>query len=244
MNLGPRMPQTSSGGHKEGPDRLKRFMPQALVGPGRRPAWQRTKLRRVVSAVLVATAVWVATSGFLPKAAPAGEPIVVVAQDLMAGHVLTGDDLVVAHWPANLSPHGSTGDPGSLEGRSIGAAMSRGEPVTAARVRGPGLLTGAPMGMVAAHVRLADPAMATMTADGDHVDLISPGGKLVASDVAVLAVDPSTAGTGGWSTTPASSSPSGVIVAVAPDAAARLATVDPSGQVDDTFTLVMRGPRT
>jgi len=122
--------------------------------------------------------------------------------------------------------------------------MSRGEPVTAARIRGPGLLTGAPTGTVAAHVRLADPAMATMTTAGDHVDLISPGGKLVAAAVAVLAVDASTTGTGGWSTSPTSSSPGGVIVAVTPDAAKRLATVDPSGQLDDTFSLVLRGPRT
>ena len=127
-------------------------------------------------------------------------------------------------------------------GRALGAGMSRGEPVTGARVRGPGLLAGVRTGLVAAHVRLADPAMAAMAAPGDHVDLISSAGRLVAADVAVLAVDAGSAGSGGWSTTPESELPGGVIVAVTGDAAMRLATVDPSGLSDSTFSLVMRAP--
>jgi hypothetical protein len=86
--------------------------------------------------------------------------------------------------------------------------------------------------------------MAAMAAAGDHVDLISPAGKLVAADVVVLAVDSVSAGGGAWSTTPDSGAPGGVIVAVADDAAVRLATVDPSGLSDSTFSLVMRTPGT
>jgi Flp pilus assembly protein CpaB len=190
----------------------------------------------------VATAVWVTTSAFLPRAAPEGVRVVVVAQNLMAGHVLTLGDLVVTSWPTKLTPEGTVGNSGALVGRALGAAMTRGEPVTTARVRGPGLLTGVPTGMVAAHVRLADPAMASITVAGDRVDLISAAGRLVAADVVVLAVDASTSGTSGWSSAAPSSLPGGVIVAIAPDAAARLATVDPSGQLDATFSLVMRGP--
>jgi len=169
---------------------------------------------------------------------------VVVDQDLMAGHRLTPVDLVLADWPAGLSPQGAATNPGSLVGRALGAGMSRGEPVTAARLRGPGLLTGMPNGLVAAHVRLADPAMAAMATPGDHVDLISPSGKLVASDVAILAVDAVAAGPGAWSATQESGLPRGVVVAVATAAAARLATVDPSGLSDATFSLVMRTPGT
>jgi pilus assembly protein CpaB len=191
--------------------------------------------------VLLATAIWVAMSALLPQPAPRGVPVVVVAQGLMAGHVLTRGDLAVADWPVDLSPPGAVADPGALVGRALGAGMSRGEPLTPSRVRGPGLLAGVENGLVAAHVRLADPAMAAMATSGDHVDLISSTGKLVAADVVVLAVDAGSAGSGGWST-PESGPPGGVIVAVARDAALRLATVDPSGLSDSTFSLVMRTP--
>ncbi|HEX7535457.1 MAG TPA: SAF domain-containing protein [Dermatophilaceae bacterium] len=224
-------------------DGLTRILPTRLVGPGRRPAWQRTRLRRVASACLVATAAWLAMSAFLPQPAARGVPIVAVAQDLMAGHVLTPGDLAVADWPTDLRPEGAVADPGALVGKSLGAGMSRGEPVTAARLRGPGLLAGAQAGLVAAHVRLADPAMAAMTAPGDHVDLISPTGKVVATDVAVLAVDGEPAA-GSWATTSEPGPRGGVIVAVSGDAAVRLATVDPSGLSDATFSLVLRTPST
>jgi pilus assembly protein CpaB len=221
---------------------LDRLLPAGLVGPGRRPAWQRTRLRRVVSAGLVATAAWLAMSAFLPQPVPRGEPIVVVAQDLMPGHVLTRGDLAVADWPTDLSPGGTIADPAALVGKVLGAGMSRGEAVTAARVRGPGLLAGARAGLVAAHVRLADPAMAAMTAPGDHVDLISSAGQVAASDVVVLAVDAGSAGSGGWSATSGTEPPGGVVVAVARPDAVRLATADPSGTAEVTFSLVLRGP--
>lgn len=223
---------------------LERLLPTSLLGPGRRPAWRRTRLRRVVSASLVATAAGVAMSAFLPHQAPRGVPIVIVAQSLTAGHVLEPGDLAVADWPTDLSPEGAVADPGALVGRSLGAGMSRGEPVTAARLRGPGLLTGAQAGLVAAHVRLTDPAMAAMTTPGDHVDLISTAGKQVATDVAVLAVDSGSTGGGTWSATSESRAPGGVTVAVLSSTAVLLATADPSGVSDLTFSLVMRAPTT
>lgn len=231
-----------AAGARDAQRRIERVLPAGLVGEGRRPAWQRTRLRRAVSAVLVATAVWLAMSAFLPKPAPRGIPIVVVAQDLMPGHVLTRDDLAVTDWPKDLGPEGAVADPGTLVGKALGAGMSRGEAVTAARVRGPGLLAGARAGQVAAHVRLADPAMAAMATPGDHVDLISSAGQVVAADVVVLAVDVASAGSGGWSATAASGPPGGVVVAVASDDAVKLATADPSGLSAVAFSLVMRAP--
>lgn len=221
-----------------------RILPVALTGEGRRSAWARTRVRRLVSAALVATAVWLALSAFLPQSAPRGVPIVIAAQDLMPGHVLTRTDLGVADWPRDLTPRGAVADPAALVGRALGAGMSRGEAITAARVRGPGLLAGAPSGQVAAHVRLADPAMATMAAPGDHVDLISSAGKVVAADVVVLAVDAGSTGSGGWSPAAGSGQPEGVLVAVASEDAKRLATADPSGLSDVTFSLVVRAPTT
>ena len=223
---------------------LGRIVPASLIGSGRRPAWQRTRLRRVISAGLVATAVWLAMSAFLPQPALRGVPIVVVAQDLMAGHVLTRSDLTVADWPRDLRPGGAVADPLALLGKALGAAMSRGEPVTAARIRGPGLLAGVRDGLVAAHVRLADPAMAAMTAPGDRVDLISSGGKVVAADVSVLSVDGGSPDRGGWTATAGSGAAGGVVVAVSGDAARRLATVEPSSLSDLAFSLVLRAPST
>jgi Flp pilus assembly protein CpaB len=183
-------------------------------------------------------------SAYLPHQAPRGIPIVIVAQNLTAGHVLAKSDLEVADWPADLAPEGAAADPRELVGRSLGAGMSRGEPITAARLRGPGLLAGAETGLVAAHVKLADPAMAAMTAPGDRVDLISAAGKLVATNVAVLAVDAGPTGSDTWSATSASRPPGGVTVAVASSTSVLLATADPSGLTDLTFSLVMRAPAT
>jgi pilus assembly protein CpaB len=216
-------PRTAPGSDAaRGTDRagVKHFLPAGLVGPGRRQTWQRTRLRRVVTAGLV----------------------VVVAQDLMPGHVLTPGDLTVADWPTDLRPAGAVADPAALLGKALGAGMSRGEPVTPARVRGPGLLTGARPGLVAAHVRLADPAMAAMTSAGDIVDLISSSGLLVAARVVVLAVDAGAAEGGGWSATSDSGPPGGVVVAVSSDEAMRLAKADPSGLSDVAFSLVVRAP--
>jgi Flp pilus assembly protein CpaB len=181
-------------------------------------------------------------SAFLPPPTPRGVPIVVVAHDLMPGHVLTPSDLVVADWPAELSPGGVVVDPGTLVGKALGAGMSRGEAVTAARIRGPGLLSGARPGLVAAHVRLTDPAMSAVAAPGDHVDLISSAGHVVAPDVVVLAVDAGSARTGGWSAASGSEPPGGVIVAVTSDDALRLATVGSSTMSDQSFGLVMKAP--
>ena len=90
---------------------VRRLLPAGLLGPGRRPSWRRTRLRRVVSAALVAAAAWLALSAFLPQPAPRGVPIVVVGQDLMPGHVLTAGDLAVADWPKGLIPGGAFADP-------------------------------------------------------------------------------------------------------------------------------------
>ena len=221
---------------------VNRLLPAGLIGPGRRQDWRRSRLRRVVTAGLVATAVWLAMTALLPQPTPRGVPVVVVVQDLLPGHVLTRGDLTVADWPKDLIPGGAVADPVGLVGKALAAGMSRGEPVTAVRIRGPGLLTGVRSGLVAAHVRLADPAMAAMATPGDHVDLISSSGQMVAAGVLVLAVDAGVADSGGWSATAGAGPPGGVVVAVASDDAMRLAKADPSGLSDVTFSLVMRAP--
>jgi hypothetical protein len=77
---------------------------------------------------------------------------------------------------------------------------------------------------------------------GNQADLISSAGKLVAADVAVLAVEPGPPGSGALSMRREPRLPTNVIAAVGNDAAKRLATVGPSGLCDSTFSLVMRTP--
>jgi hypothetical protein len=60
----------------------------------------------------------------------------------------------------------------------------------------------------------------------------------------VLAVDAGSAGSGGWSSMPGSEPPGGVVVAVTKEAAVRLATVDPAGLSDVSFSLVLRATGT
>jgi len=95
---------------------------------------------------------------------------------------------------------------------------------------------------VAAHIRLADPAMAAMAAPGDRVDLISSAGQVAAADVVVLAVDAAPESHAGWASTAGSGPPGGVVVAVDSGEALRLATADPSGLSAPAFNLVLKAP--
>jgi Flp pilus assembly protein CpaB len=195
----------------------------------------------VLSASIVATAVWLTLSSFLPKPAARGIPVVVVTQDLMPGHVLTRGDLGLADWPRKLSPKGAVTDCTTLVGKSLGAGLSRGEAITPARIRGPGLLTGGRTGLVAAHVRLTDPAMAAMAAPGERVDLISSSGQVVAAAVMVLAVDAGPISGDGWAGS-ASEPSGGVVIAAERDDALRLAAASSSEVSDGSLTLVVRAP--
>ena len=84
-----------------------------------------------------------------------------------------------------------------------------------------------------------------MAGPGNRVDLISSAGKHAAADVTVLAVDAGSADGGSWSAAAGTERPpGGMVVAVAREAAMRLATVEPSALADSTFSLVMRAPKT
>jgi|GEM_PF-2013880 len=61
----------------------------------------------------------------------------------------------------------------------VGRWVSEYREGTLARARGKGFLAGVEKGLVAAHVRLADPTMAATTPSGDHVDLTSSDHRCV-----------------------------------------------------------------
>jgi len=87
-----------------------------------------------------------------------------------------------------------------------------GEPVTEARLLGPGTLAGQPPGTLAVPVRLADPTTTGIVSTGDHVDVIAgtaadvaglepgpPDADVVAWDVVVLATPGQRSGAPGGS---------------------------------------------
>lgn len=151
-------------------------------------------MRRVVAGVLAVAALALALRPAPPPAAaaPATTPVVVAATDLPAGAQLTADDLGTAAWPPDVVPTGAAPDPEPLAGRVLAAPVRRGEPLTDARLVGPGLWSQVPSGEVAAPVRLADLAVAALLRPGDRVDVLATvdgaGTEVVASRALVLAV--------------------------------------------------------
>ena len=149
------------------------------------------KHRALVAGALTATGVLAA----LPALAPASGPSVLVvaaAHDLQPGHPLTAGDLTTVALPQDLVPAGTLTTVAAALGHTAAGAVRRGEPLTDVRLVAPGLLEGYP-GMVAAPVRVADPAAVRLLSVGDRIDLVavSPdggGATVVAESVPVVAV--------------------------------------------------------
>lgn len=144
--------------------------------------------------MLTALAVGAGLQAVAP-AAPRSVPVTVAARDLPAGATVRADDLAQLRLPPEAVPDGAVREPA---GRLLAAPLRRGEPVTDARLVGPGLADGHP-GRVAVPVRLPDPGLVELLRPGDRIDLFAvdpsgaagsdPGGaEQVAAGVLVLAV--------------------------------------------------------
>jgi len=144
--------------------------------------------------LLCAASAVIGTARALTPPPAATRPVAVAAHDLGAGHVLADGDLRTVDWPADLSPPSSGTSTAALAGRTLTAAVRGGEPVTDARVLGPGTLAGQPVGTLAVPVRLADPTTAGIVSPGDHVDVIAG----TATDVPGLESGPADADVVAW----------------------------------------------
>lgn len=174
--------------------------------------------------LLAATALFLAlrpVPGPATARPPAAVPVVVAATDLPAGTLLSPQDVEVVRFPPDVLPRGVASEAQPLVGRVVTGAVRAGEPLTDARLVGPGLTALLPAELVAAPVRLADLAVAALVRTGDRVDVLAafPDGEqaeLVAAGALVLAAP-----------RPVSADPdpgSGLLVlAVDPATAARLA---------------------
>lgn len=163
--------------------------------------------RRVLVGVLLLTAVGLGLRPDPPLPAPVAPAaptteIVVTARDVPAGRVLAAADLRTARVPDTAVPSHAVRAAAKLVGRIAAGPMRRGEPVTDARIVGPGLTAGLRTGEAAAvPVRLADAETAALVRAGDRIDVLgtpldpdgtasAAGGDAVAmaSAVRVLAV--------------------------------------------------------
>jgi pilus assembly protein CpaB len=176
--------------------------------------------RALLAAGLTAAAVATALPTLAPTPAPTVQVITAV-HDLVPGTPLTAGDLVAVALPVAVAPQGALTAVSAVVGRLVAGPVRRGEALTDVRLLGSALLTSA-AGLVAAPVRLADPATAALLHTGDRVDVLAAPTEgaattatTVAAGLSVLAV-------------PATSSSDAdgalVVLACTPSVAARLAS--------------------
>ncbi|NYI07769.1 RcpC/CpaB family pilus assembly protein [Allostreptomyces psammosilenae] len=162
-----------------------------------------SRRRRPLLAMLLAVAALFALSLPRPRDAPATVAVVTAARDLPTGRLLTHADLTTTHLPSTALPDGALRDPPSAEGRLLAAPARRGEVITDHRLLGEGLLReyaeAAGSETVAAPVRIADGAAASLLTPGDVIDVLAPtstvgspgaapGAEVVASRATVITV--------------------------------------------------------
>jgi pilus assembly protein CpaB len=129
--------------------------------------------RRLLAAGLAAGAVALGL-GVVAPAPPPTTPVVVAAGDLPGGGVLEAADLAVRRFPPGAVPAGAARTTARWVGRALAAPVRAGEPLTDARVVGPGMLAGYGSATVAAPVRIADADSVGLVRVGDRVDVIAP----------------------------------------------------------------------
>jgi pilus assembly protein CpaB len=212
----------------------------------RRPRSPVHLLRQCAAAALACLALVLALRPPSPTIASApgqaNVPVVVAAADLAAGTALRPGMLATVDLPPELAPAGAADGPDELTGRVLAAPVRAGEPVTDVRVVGPGLWSQVPEGQVAAPVRLADLAVATLLHAGDRVDVLAATGDALGGTPSVDVVAASalvlTAPASGSDAGPAVGVPddSGLLVlAVPPDTAQRLAAAGAGGTLTVTL---------
>lgn len=147
---------------------------------------------RLVATAVAALATACAVIGLRPDTASV--TVLTAARDLPGGILRTADLRVVALRPGTV-PDGALRPGAPIAGKVLTGPVRRGEPLTDARLLGPGLLAAHGRGTVATPVRVADPQTARLLSPGDVVDVLaaaarwdgSAPARTVAEDVTVLA---------------------------------------------------------
>jgi pilus assembly protein CpaB len=206
------------------PGRLAGLAPHRLLAAAARH-------RALLAGGLAAAAVAAGLQAMTPDG---GAPVVVLsaAADLAGGAALSEADLVPLPLPADAVPAGALTSGDEVAGRLLAGPVRRGEPLTDVRLLGSDLVPAG--GVVAAPLRVAEPAAGALVRVGDRIDVLGaspsggPAARLVAHDLPVLAVPALDTTTGEGSL---------LVVAVPPAVAARLA----AASVTDRLSLTVRG---
>lgn len=128
--------------------------------------------RRLVAAGLAAACVALTLHLLEPRPA-ATTTILAAAHDLPGGARLARSDLRTVALPRDTVPGGAL-RPGDLAAsRVLASPVRAGEPLTDARVLGPRLVASYGPGLVAAPVRVADPAILAVVQVGDRIDVLA-----------------------------------------------------------------------
>jgi Flp pilus assembly protein CpaB len=167
--------------------------------------------RRMLAALAAGLAVLSLGLALQPAPLPTAE-VVVATRDLPTGHRLTAEDLTRAQVPLDVSPPGTSADPGLVIDRVLAAPVARGEAIAPIRLVEPAMGGWrTPAGTSPLPVRFSDAGAAELLRSGQRIDVLAaatggadalePGSstgqgwaRMVAEDVLVLAVtglDPS-----------------------------------------------------
>ncbi len=142
--------------------------------------------RLLLAAVLFVTAgsVWLADARVgAGDRVSSGVSVLVAARDLAGGATVGAADVRPVPFAPERVPAGALAAARQAVGQRLSGPVRRGEPITDARLLGPGLATGLSSESVAVPVRLADGGTAALLRPGDRVDLLAvrvqaiPGGE-------------------------------------------------------------------
>lgn len=204
---------------------------------GGTPAWRTRRGRLLLRALAngrLTTAAFAGVAALclavaLRPSTPGSVSVLAATHDLDGGAPLRVGDLKRIALPRAAVPDGALHS--GAVGRVLAAPVRRGEPLTDARLVGRRLLRGYGDGLVAAPVRVADAQSARMLRAGQRVDVLAAdnddGSELaahtVASDVPVIAVPHSGAGSGEQGAL--------IMVAATPDESSALAQAAADGRL-------------
>jgi Flp pilus assembly protein CpaB len=193
--------------------------------------------RRLAIALLLCIAAGITVHQLTPAPADTATTLA-AARDLPAGTALTAADLAPAKIPPQLVNAGSITDPREATGKQLAAPLRKGQLLTDSQLLGPGLLAGAPPGSAAVPLRMADPSSIQLVSPGQLVNVVLTGAngydqnspsQVLASAVPVLWTSGQGGKTGQWLGT--GETDGLIVVAAAPEQAARLAGASTQGKL-------------
>ena len=181
-----------------------------------RAAWRRLLYlnRRTLAVLCAFLAVLAALAALSPERA-GGVIVIAAADDLPAGTVLAATHRTDIELPADAVPDGAARAASDVEGRILGAPVTRRTPLTTASVASGERL--ARPGFVVVALPLPDDALAPLVKPGTRLDLMDSSGSLVASEVRVVAAPDAAAGLG------LGASSRAALIEVQPEVAMRIA---------------------